>query len=234
MFNSYHDKINIGDKVKETDIYEPIKRLLEIEGYHIKAEVNHVDIYGIKESQTIAVELKTQISLKLIYQALERKKVADSVFIGVPEAAVKSHGKEIKYLKNLLTQLGIGMIVTKDDDAYVLLEAKQSSMKKRSNVKKRKTIKEFNQRENHQNIGGTNGKKITAYKEQMIRVAVMLKKMKTASPKELMAHTGINKTPQILQANYDGWFKKVSRGIYSLTEQGEVELYQYLEILDIL
>lgn len=234
MINSYRDKIIIGDKVKETEIYNPIRRFLETEGYHIKAEVNHVDVYGIKDNLTITVELKTQISLKLIYQALERKKVADSVFIGVPEDAVKSHGKDMKHLRHLLTKLGIGVIVVRANEAYVLLEADQSSVKKRTNVKKRQVIKEFNQRENHQNIGGTKGKKITAYKEQVIRVAYMLRKMKSASPKDLMEHTGISQAPKIVQANYDGWFKKVSRGIYTLTEQGELELNEYLEVLDII
>jgi hypothetical protein len=230
---TYHDKIKIGDKMKETELYEPIKKLLEEEGYHIKAEVGHVDVYGIKENQTIAVELKTTISLKLIYQALDRKKVADIVFIGIPLSATKSHRKDMKYLRELLAKLGIGIIVVSQNDAKILLTPDSSSIKKRDNVKKRRVVKEFNQRANHQNIGGTQGKKITAYKENAIRIAYMLRKMKNASPKELMEHTGINKAPQILQANYDNWFMKVSRGVYQLTELGEKELDTYLEVLDL-
>ncbi|MDX9690974.1 MAG: DUF2161 family putative PD-(D/E)XK-type phosphodiesterase [Acholeplasmataceae bacterium] len=219
--------------MKETELFEPIKKLLAEKGYHIKGEVGHVDVYGVKENQTIAVELKTTISLKLIYQAIDRLKVADFVYIGIPEVAVKGHKSDMKYLKMLLTKLNMGIIVVNHDDAYVLLEIPKTDLKKKDNIKKRKIIKEFNERTNHLNVGGTKGKKVTAYKEKVIKIAYALRKMKQASPKILMQYTGINETSSILRNDFEAWFEKVERGIYKLSPKGEIELNRFLDVLDI-
>ena len=41
----------------------------------------------------LAVELKLKISLKLIYQAIERFKICEKVYLGIPNEAIKSHQK---------------------------------------------------------------------------------------------------------------------------------------------
>jgi hypothetical protein len=225
--------IRIGDIMLETDLFNPVKKLLETFGYHVKGEVVHTDVFGVKEGQTIAVELKNQISLKLIYQAIERLKIADKVYIGIPKKAILSHRKDMKYLKQLLIKLNIGLISIDQNEAYFIINIEHGSTSKRSNHKKRRVIKEFSERENHINLGGTRGKIVTAYKEKVIRIALMLQKMKSASPKKLMEHTGIEETSRILQSNFDGWFEKVDRGIYQLSLKGEKELAHYLEGLDI-
>jgi len=217
----------------ESNLFDPIKRLLESHGYHVKGEIVHTDVFGVKEQRTIAVELKNQISLKLIYQAIERTKVADFVYIGVPKQAIISHRKEMKYLKQLLQKLKIGLISVDHNEASFLIEVDEFSSKKRTNLKKRRVIKEFNERDNHINLGGTKGKVLTAYKENVIRIAFMLRKMKSASPKKLMEHTGILETSRIMQSNFDGWFEKIERGIYQLSEKGEKELDFYLKDLDL-
>lgn len=225
--------IKIGDIMQETNLFDPIKRLLESQGYHVKGEVVHTDVFGIKEQYTIAVELKNQISLKLIYQAIERTKVADFVYIAVPKQAIISHRKEMKYLKQLLTKLKIGLISVNQDEANFIIKIEENSSKKRTNHQKRRVMKEFQERDNHINLGGTKGKIVTAYKEKVIKIAHMLRKMKSASPKKLMEHTGILETSRILQSNFDGWFEKVERGIYQLSKQGEIELDLYLKELDL-
>lgn len=220
----------------ETELYQPIKYLLENEGYHIKAEIGNIDIFGTKNDFSIAVELKTTISLKLIYQAVDRLNAASFVYIAVPQTAIVAHKKQMKYLRVLLKKLNIGLISVDHQKASILIENpfKESSLKNsRTSKKKEKLIKEFNTRENHQNVGGTKEKRITAYKEKAIKVAFMLQKMKTASPKELKSYTGIEETPSILQKNYDKWFIKIERGIYQLTSKGEQALLKYLEVLDL-
>jgi hypothetical protein len=64
----------------ETDLYQPVKSFFESQGYIVKAEINDIDILAIKEDITIAIELKVKISLKLIYQVIERQKLVDNVF----------------------------------------------------------------------------------------------------------------------------------------------------------
>lgn len=219
--------------MSETDLYQPILNLLLDHGYHIKAEINHIDIFGIKDNQTIAVEMKNTISLKLIYQAVDRLQIADQVYIAVPEQAIKSHKQQMKYLNLLLKKLNIGLISVSGDKAYILYERDQLIKPPKRNVRQRKTLHEFNQRENHINIGGTKDKKVTAYKEKVIRIAHMLEKMKKSSPNQLKAYTGINQTSEILRNNFDGWFEKIDRGIYQLSDKGQKEITYYRDVLDI-
>lgn len=217
----------------ETDLYQPILNLLQDHGYHIKAEINHIDIFGTKDNQTIAVEMKNTISLKLIYQAVDRLQVADLVYIAVPEQAIKAHRQQMKYLNLLLKKLNIGLISVSHDKAEIYYERDQISKPPKKNIRQKKIMKEFNTRENHMNIGGTKDKKVTAYKEKVIRIAHMLDKMKQSSPNQLKAYTGIDQTAEILRNNFDGWFERIDRGIYTLSDKGQKELSFYRDALDL-
>jgi hypothetical protein len=222
--------------MKETDLYQPVKELLESLGYHVKGEIGSLDVFGVRGEQTIAVELKTIISLKLIYQAIDRQKLVNKTYIAVPYEALKSHRKQIKSFYSLIKRLGIGLIEVKKEEAKINIEISDASdgVEVKKNSRKRKSlIKEFNNRQNNQNLGGTQGKKITAYKEKVIRIANMLEKMGTASPKMLKEHTGIDDVQSILTNNYEGWFNRVVRGQYTLSDQGIVELKKLLKVIDI-
>ena len=219
----------------ETDLFNPVKTLLESMGYHIKGEIGALDVFGISDKGSIAIELKLSITLKLIYQAIDRQKVADIVYVAVPKDALKKHQKQYKSLIDLLKRLNLGLIVVEKKEASILLETQSFETSKLIHQKRKtkRILSEFHRRENHVNVGGTKGKKVTAYKESVIRVAHMLSKMKTASPKQLKAHTGIDHADTILMKNYEGWFEKVDRGIYQLSSKGEQELSAYLSLLDL-
>ena len=222
--------------MKETDLYKPVKELLESLGYHVKGEIGSLDIFGVNQDQTVAVELKTTISLKLIYQAIDRQKLVNMTYIAVPYEALKSHKKQMKSLHSLLKRLGIGLIEVKNEKAEISIDPiSNSDIKhyKKNGKRREKLVKEFNNRENNQNLGGTQGKKITAYKEKVIRIAYLLEKMGSASPKELQNQLGINDVGTILIKNYDQWFERTGRGIYTLSSIGLKELESYLNVLDL-
>ena len=40
------------------------------------------------------------------------------------------------------------------------------------------------------------------------------------------------KTYNILYKNYDGWFEKIERGIYAISETGITELKEYPELVE--
>jgi len=222
--------------MKETELYQPVKKLLESMGYHVKGEIGAIDIFGVSENTTIAVELKTTVNLKLFYQAIDRQKLVDKTYIAVPTEALKSHRKQIKSFHLLIKKLELGLIEVMRNEARIIIDINENrlTIKQKKNTKKgKRLIKEFNERQNNQNIGGTNGKKITAYKEKAIRVAVMLDKMKTASPIILKNHTGIDNVGSILTKNYYQWFERIDRGLYQLSSKGENELIDYLKVIDI-
>jgi hypothetical protein len=209
--------------MEEKELYLPVKQLLESKGYSVKAEVKDIDVFGVKENHTIAVELKTQVSLKLIYQAIDRQKLCDKVYIALPKSAFKSHQANIRQFVYLLKRLDIGLIRVNDDQAVLFMESDGFDIirsKKQSTRKKKAVLREFSLRESDENVGGMKGKKMTHYREKVLKIAQYLYEFKEKSPKEIKAYTGVMDTPSILQKNYYLWFKKVDRGIYTLSLMG--------------
>ena len=68
----------------ETDLYEPIRRFLEEEGYEVQAEVKDCDIAARKDGRLVVVELKRNFQLKLVYQAMERQRLTEYVYVAIP------------------------------------------------------------------------------------------------------------------------------------------------------
>ncbi|BCR36647.1 DUF2161 family putative PD-(D/E)XK-type phosphodiesterase [Mariniplasma anaerobium] len=220
--------------MKETDLYLPVKTLLISQGFKVKAEIKDIDILGAKDDFLCAVELKTKLSIKLIYQAIDRQKIVDQVYIAIPRSSIKMRSAAYKNLVYLLKRLEIGLIFVDDDVAQVVLEASIYNMEKsRARYKKRKqqTLKEFNLRKYSKNTGGTRDKRITRYKEQVIDIAIYLINHESASPKEIKEDTQILKTSSILQKNYDGYFERVSRGIYKVKDDKIEEIKKLKNIV---
>ena len=65
--------------MKETDLYLPLKKFLEKQGYEVKAEVENCDVVAVKvpaanekaQPATI-IELKLSLNLEVILQAVDR------------------------------------------------------------------------------------------------------------------------------------------------------------------
>lgn len=221
--------------MKETDLYKPVKDLLVSQGFDVKAEIKDIDILASKADVLCAVELKTKVSLKLIYQAIDRQKIVDQVYIAIPKTSIKQRTSTYRDFIYLLKRLEIGLIIVEDNEAEVCIEAAVYDMEKsRSRYKRRKqqTLKEFKLRKYNKNTGGTNKKSITRYKEQVIEIASYLIEHKTASPKEIKEYTNILNTASILQKNYDQYFQRVSRGVYKVNEEKIEEILNYKTLLE--
>jgi len=211
----------------EIELYQPIQSFLNEQGYTVRGEIGAIDVFAMKNEHSIAVELKTTISLKLIYQAIERQKVADVVYVAVPKSAIKTHQDSYKSFILLLRRLSIGLFVIHVDQVEVVLDAKEydlSASIRRNTKKKERLIHEFTHLKNNVNIGGKRGKKMTLYKEKVIKIANVLLENPVLSPKQIKNFTQIEEVSSILQKNYYGWFMKFGRGLYGLSEQGVREI----------
>ena len=209
--------------MKETDLYQPTKTLLEDLGYTIKGEVGSADVMGMKDGHVIIVELKLNISLKLIYQAIERQKVADKVYVCLPKKVLNAQKSNVKHFILLLKRLEIGLIAVSTDKAEVLVETFGFDLKRSvsSSKKKRDRLtKEFSLRIDTSTEGGSKGERLTHYKEKVIIILKHLGEVGQSSPKDIKAATSILDTPNILRKNYYKWFSNPSRGIYELSEIG--------------
>ncbi len=205
----------------EYELYEPVKRLLVRQGFRVQGEVKSLDVMGIKGEETIGVELKLAINLKLILQAVDRLKLVDAVYIALPQASLKAQKSQYHLLIGLLRKLEIGLIAVQGDQAVVVVEAKpfhteQSRLRNRR--RSASLIKEFIGRGDVEQRGGVQGQRMTAYRLRVMKIQEAMKTQPLWTPQQLKRLTGIEDTYAILHHNYYGWFIKVKRGHYALVD----------------
>ena len=97
--------------MRETTLYEPIKRFLENQGYEVKAEVGVADVVTVRGDESpVIVELKTAFSLSLFHQATERQTITDSVYIAVPASQGRGFRGALRKNLTLCRRFGLGLI----------------------------------------------------------------------------------------------------------------------------
>jgi hypothetical protein len=204
--------------MKESDLYKPVASLLKSQGFIVQGEIKNLDVFGVKEKLTIAVEMKLTINLKLIYQVVNRLKLVDLVYLAVPQRAIKALKKQQGFFLALLRKLEVGLITIQDDRAIVALEAKPFDAVKVHQRNKRKQqglMKEFLQRVDHPQIGGVKGPRLTAYRLRAMKIKDAMIDGETYTIKQLKTLTNVADVASILRHNYYGWFTHPSRGLYS-------------------
>lgn len=215
--------------MKETDLFKPVRAYFLAQGYDVQGEIIQADVFAVKGDTIIIVELKLSISLKLIYQALERQGVTKHVYLAAPKSVVTRHMKSHPMFIHLLKRLGLGLMAVTFERVDVLLEPDALvSSSRRTPSQKRLMLHEFHARDQHQTIGGTNQKKMTFYREQVIEIAKALYTLHEASTSLVKEYTRIEKSADILRKNYDGWFMKNEKGLYQLSPKGQDGIQTFL------
>lgn len=222
-------------KYKETDLYLPVAQYFSAQGFDVYGEVNDCDLVAVKGEEIIIVELKLQLTIDLFIQASNRQKLSDNVYIAVPKIKYKKYSRKWHDLCSLLKKLGFGLITVQllSSGAYPEIILTPSKIGVRKSPKKiKKLLKELEGRHQNFNVGGSHHEKImTAYKENCLQIAYLLKIFGPMSPKSLRTLGTGEKTQSILFHNYYGWFEKVKRGIYQISVKGEREIENFPEIL---
>ncbi|HIL84272.1 MAG TPA: hypothetical protein EYG52_12275, partial [Pseudomonadales bacterium] len=96
---------------------------------------------------------------------------------------------------------------------------------------RRALLTEVADRSGDYNVGGsTKTTLMTAYRENAILIACCLSKLGPSSPKSLRNLGTGDKTTSILSANHYGWFQRVEKGVYELTDQGNVDSRSFKQI----
>ena len=215
----------------ESELYDPIKRYLEARGYTVKGEINGVDLVASHpDNETVLVELKKSFSLKLVLQGVDRLALSDSVYLAVPASATSSNvlNRHHKSVAKLCRRLGLGLIQVyfgpRTTRVDVLVDP--GPYQPRKQRKKLKALHdEFTNREGDPNPGGTTGRKIlTAYRQQVLQVAACVAEYGACPLPKIREATGVKNAGSIVQKNHYGWFERVSRGHYRLSERGKDEL----------
>jgi hypothetical protein len=222
--------------LKETALYYPVLELFNNLGFTVKGEVGKIDLMAVKDSLTVAVELKLRPSLKLIYQALDRQKHCDIVYVAIPENTLKKRSSGYRSFIQLLERLDLGLILVGDSVATIdrdLASINPEKSKKPTKRGKEKMIETFLERRFDINVGGSQKSTMTNYKEKVVIVAKTIKEKKIATPQEIRVLTGIKESSAILSRNYYGWFERIEKGLYRLSVKGEIEVASTLEMIDL-
>jgi len=216
------------NKLKESDLYLPIKHFLNNLGYQVKGEIKECDIVAIKGDQLIIIELKLTLNITLLLQSMDRFNLADTVYIAIPKQATIFKNKS-KQVKKLIARLGLGLIVVdiQQTQQYVEVIHDPKDYTPRKNKRKQAALlKEFNLRQGDTQKGGSTRKQagLTAYRQRCIRVAGYLFQTTCASGAEIKKAINEPQATQFLSNNYYDWFNKVEHGIYTLSDKGKKEL----------
>ncbi len=215
--------------IKESELFEPVQNFFEGLGYKVNGEVRGCDVTAVKDSILIIIELKTAFNLKLLFQAIERRKITDFVYVCIPRPEI-SNTKNWLNMIYVLKKCGFGLITVAVDSPLktidVILTPESHDIKNNKNTDY--LLKEISGRTINLNTGGTNRKKIiTAYKEKSVQIACALEKLGEASANLLVKQYNCPKdTRMVLYNNVYGWFFRPKKGIYRLTEKGRNALEQ--------
>jgi hypothetical protein len=223
-------------KLQEIDLYKPIQTYFLREGYEVYGEVKDCDIVAVKDEELVVIELKLTLSVDLLIQAAKRQRITDKVYVAIPKPKHRLNSKRWTEKCHLIRRLELGLLVVsspgKRGRAEIIFEP--TPFIRRKNKRKRDSImKEINGRSADYNVGGSNRTKImTAYKENCIQIACYLENLGPLSPKMLNQLGSGKNTSSVLTKNYYGWFERIKRGIYVITEKGKEEIKEYPELIN--
>jgi hypothetical protein len=208
----------------ESDLYAPVKALLEGQGYSVKGEVRGCDVVAVRGTEPpVIVELKRSFGMGLVLQGVNRLALSDAVYL-----AVGAWPKNLRDVKKLCKRLGLGLMVVDKQRADILLDPAPYAPRK---DKRRlgRLLGEHARRVGDPNLGGSSTRvpMMTAYRQEALRCAGLLAKNGPMKVAALKLAAEAPKAATILKADYYGWFERVGRGIYGLTPKGREGLQQH-------
>lgn len=207
----------------ETDLYAPVKALLEGQGYDVKGEVRGCDVVGVRgDEPPVIVELKRAFGLGLVLQGVERLGMTDSVYI-----AVGAWPKRMREVKKLCRRLGLGLMIVADARVEVLLDPVPYAPRKNTR-KAGRLLGEHRRRVGDPTRGGSTRVPImTAYRQEALRCAELLARDGPMKVAALKASGGAPNAGKILLDDVYGWFERVERGVYTLSPAGRDGLVKF-------
>lgn len=218
--------------LKETDLYVPVKAVLEDQGYTVKGEVGAADIVAVRgDEDPVIVEMKTGFALALLHQAIDRQRVSDAVYVAVPRGTGRTFAVSLRKNMKLCRRLGLGVIVVRprDGTAEILLDPAPYKPRKAPR-KKTRLLREFARLAGDPNTGGSTRRGIvTAYRQDALRCLCYLDRNGPTKAARVAEGARVEKARRLMADNHYGWFDRVDTGIYALSPNGCRALGDYAD-----
>ncbi|MCG3269215.1 DUF2161 domain-containing phosphodiesterase [Yoonia sp. I 8.24] len=212
--------------MREADLYPPIKAHLQRQGYDVKGEVGSADVVGRRGDDLIVVELKLGFSLALFHQGIERLALTDDVYIAVPAGG---RAKALKANVNLARRAGLGVMTVRARDGFVEILADPGPYAARKSKKKKtRLLRAFDRLQGDPNAGGaTRHGIVTGYRQDAVRCARFLAIHGPSKGAKVKDWAEVPQATRIMADDHYGWFERVDRGIYALTDAGKQGLADF-------
>jgi hypothetical protein len=205
-----------------------VKSFLEAAGYSVKGEVGGCDLVGLLEGEpplVVICELKQSFNLELVLQAVDRQAQSDEVWIAARTSATGNGRERDRRFRDLCRRLGLGMLGVSASDHVEIIVSPIAPMPKKNTRKRIRLVEEHRRRKGDPTAGGSTRQPImTAYRQQALACAAALQQG-PLRPRDLKATTPI--AAKILLHNVYGWFDRIDRGLYGLTDAGQQALQRW-------
>jgi hypothetical protein len=222
--------------VAEADLYAPIKKFLTAQGYRVKGEVAACDVVAVRgDEPPVIVELKEQLNLSLILQAVDRLAVSDTVYVafrigGKHSASWRSRRKSIL---SLLRRLGLGLLTVSARGRVDAVLDPAPYRPRRDTRRQTRLLKEFTERVGDPEAGGSRSRqRMTSYRQDAIRCARILSVEEVLKLALIRERSGVGRAGPIVRDNHYGWFDRVTNGHYSLSPRGREELGKWADAFE--
>ena len=226
---------NAKQTLRETDLAGPVREYLVAQGYTVRSEVRNCDMTASKGDNLIVIELKRSFSAGLLFQATDRQRLCDSVYVALPRHDALRTRTRWRGVQRVLRRLELGLILVDLDKEPAWVDVVFHPVpcdRKRSSRARRAVLEEMAGRSDDYNAGGSAGTKlVTAYRENAIRIACCLEAHGSLTPRELREMGTGQKTTSILNSDFYEWFERVDRGVYRIRAKGRAALKRYPELV---
>jgi len=219
----------------ESDLYPAVKAFLEGQGYDVKAEVRGCDVVATRgEEPPVIVELKLTFSLALVLQGVDRLALTDRVYLAVgrPRGRRARRGSvHRRDVRDLCRRLGLGLIMVAPGRSAACVEVIVDPVPyrpRRRVASLTRLLGEHARRVGDPNRGGvTRTPIVTAYRQEALRCAMLIERGGQASLKALRESGLVPNAPRILQRDVYGWFRRLQRATYALTERARHDIGRF-------
>jgi hypothetical protein len=219
----------------ESELYPAVKAFLEARGYEAKGEVGGCDVVATRpgEPPTI-VELKLAFTLALVLQGVDRLSLTDQVYLAVPRPRTTRRPAVSVYhsgVRKLCRRLGLGLLTVATDGRSAPVEVVLDPVPyrpRKAGKRLGRLLGEHARRVGDPSPGGVARRPImTAYRQEALRCALLIRPEGQASLRALRATGLVPGAARILQRDVYGWFRRVGRGTYGLTDRAREDLARY-------
>ena len=219
--------------LREEQLYAPVKAFLEAQGYDVKSEVRGCDVVARRADEPpVIVELKRAFTLDLVLQGLDRLAMSDQVYLAVaPPLRVPGRRPRTAAVR-LCRRVGLGLLLVHPERSLVEPLCDPGPYRPRtSRPRTSLLLREFARRVGDPNTGGQTRRPIvTAYRQTALRCAAVLERHGPTRVALLSTATGTPAGP-LLRQNVYGWFERVDRGVYALSQRGRDALGLYADVV---